>query len=340
MIESDPQLHSTFFLPEHLWLEESFNQLEKSFNADKLPHGLLLVAPHLSGKSLFASSLAKSLLCEQSGETLSRACGQCKSCLLVDARSHPDLSQIDCLFDNKGKQKKSIGIDQVRQLTNKLVEKPQLGGWRVAVIMSVEKLTRGAFNALLKTLEEPGDKTLLLLLANSLQQVPATIRSRCQLQRLKLTEQNIMPWLTQSANCDESDANNALQNCDFAPFAALDYLTNDTGKTYQALNQALDKILTNDLTAEAFLTEFSDLEDTLWKQIAKYFQNVQLSVLEFKQDNYQKVPIKAASELYSLLVEYNRAQSAGSNLQTNLQLEAILIQWFEIGRKIVHYSNR
>jgi len=345
-LQSNPQLKPAFFLPEHTWLEESFAQVVNSFNADKLPHGLLLVAPHQSGKVLFASSLAKSLLCERSKVQLSKACDQCKSCMLVNANSHPDLSQVDCLVDNKGKQKKSIGIDQIRQLTSKLVETSQLGGWRIAVVMSVEKMTRGAFNAILKTLEEPGDKTLVLMLANSLQQVPATIKSRCQLMRLKLTEQQLLPWLMKSAQCSEPDAINALNQCHFAPFAALSFIQQGTGKTYASLNQGLDRILTNELTAEEFLAQFSHLEDTLWLQIAKYFQNVQLSVLELsrelelKQHIYHRIPKTIACELYALLLEYNRGQCAGSNLQTDLQLEAILIQWFEIGRKIVHYSAR
>jgi len=346
MSNDNHPLKPEFLSDQYAWLNEAFAQIIKSFNADKLPHGLLLVAPNQSGKQLFASSLAKSLLCKQTTEQLKKACGQCKSCLLIDAKSHPDLSLVDCLLDNKGKQKKSIGIDQIRQLTNKLIETPQLGGWRIAVIVSVEKMTRGAFNAILKTLEEPGDKTLVLMLANSLQQVPATIKSRCQLMRLKLTEQQLIPWLTKTAECNESQAIDALNQCHFAPFAALEYIREGTGKIYEALNQALDNILATHLTADEFLSEYSHLEDQLWLQIAKYFQNVQLSILEFKQqqrstqDKYKNVPKSIASQLYTQLIEYNRAQCAGSNLQTTLQLEAILIQWFEIGRKIVHYSSR
>lgn len=346
MSDKEPQVNLTSFSPEHSWLKESFAQITRSFDADKLPHGLLLVAPNQSGKSLLAMSLAKSLLCEQSKQQFSQACGECKSCKLIDAQSHPDLSRVDCLVDSKGKQKKSIGIDQIRQLTGKLVETSQLGGWRIAIIMSVEKMTRGAFNALLKTLEEPGDNTLVLLLANSLQQVPATIKSRCQLMQLKLTEKQLVPWLTQAAQCDELTALRALNQCHFAPFAALTYIREGTEKTLETFNQGLNKVLANELTAEEFLNEYSHLDDTLWIQLAKYFKNVQLSVLKLDKDQnsdqniYQKVPKNIASQLYAQLIEYNRAQCAGSNLQSNLQLEAILIQWFEIGRKIVHYSNR
>lgn len=325
---------------QYFWLDEAFKRSKKSFDAGKLPHGLLLVAPNHSGKNIFATQLAKSILCHQSKEQLSKACGQCKSCLLVEASSHPDLSEVDCLTDSKGKQKKSIGIDQIRQLTSKLVETPQLSGWRVAIIASVEKMTRGAFNAILKTLEEPGDKTLVLMLAGSLQQVPATIKSRCQMWRLKLVEQQLSPWLMQQSGCDESVAINALSQCHCAPFAALDYIKNDGANLYEKLNQGLDAILSTQLTPSEFLAEYAQMDDQLWMQIAKYFQNVQLCILNSSQGVYEKVPKTLATRLYFELVEYNRAQSAGSNLQNSLQLEAILIQWFELGRKIVHYSTR
>ena len=327
-------------MQQYFWLEEAFKRTKISFDTGKMPHALLLVAPGHSGKKIYAAQLAKSILCHTSTELLNSACGQCKSCLLVDAASHPDLSEIDCLIDNKGKQKKSIGIDQIRQLTGKLVETSQLNGWRIAIIASVEKMTRGAFNAILKTLEEPGDKTLVLMLANSLQQVPATIKSRCQLLRLRLVDQQLSPWLMQQSGCGESEALNALNQCHFAPFAALDYIKDDIANMYQKLNQGLDDILTTELTPSEFLAEYTQLDDLLWLQIAKYFQNVQLSILKSDRETYAKVPKSLATRLYFELVEYNRAQCAGSNLQNNLQLEAILIQWFELGRKIVHYSTR
>lgn len=325
---------------QYFWLEEAFKRIKKSFDAGKLPHGLLLVAPNHSGKSIFATQLAKSILCHRSIEQLNGACGQCKSCLLVEAGSHPDLSDVDCLTDNKGKQKKSIGIDQIRQLTSKLAETSQLNGWRIAIIASVEKMTRGAFNAILKTLEEPGNKTLVLMLANSLQQVPATIKSRCQLLRLKLVDGQLSPWLMKQSGCGESEALNALSQCHLAPFAALNYVKDDSAKLYEKLNNSLDAILSTQLTPNEFLLEYGQLDDLLWMQLAKYFQNVQLSILNSNQGTYAKVPKSLATRLYFELVEYNRAQCAGSNLQNNLQLEAVLIQWFELGRKIVHYSSR
>jgi len=323
------------------WLEDAFSQVKKSFDLKMLPHGLLLVAPELSGKILLAKTLAKSILCENSTEALlTKPCEQCKSCHLVDAQTHPDLSLIDRLVDNKGKQKQSIGIDQVRQLTKKLAETSQLSGWRIAIIASVEKMTRGAFNAILKTLEEPGDKTLLLMLANSSHQVPATIKSRCQLLSVRLNEKQLVPWLVQQTQCDVDEAKEALERTHFSPFAALEQIQNQTGNQYQQLFDDLDKVFETNLSPQEFLAQYSDLGNQLWIQLANYFKQVQVSRLTSDQTLYAKVPKDRPIKLYTELLDYNRGQCAGSNLHPQLQLEAILIQWFEIGRKIVHYSNR
>jgi len=324
---------------QYSWLEQSFQQIKKSYDAEKLPHALLITAPQDSGKMLFSKELAQSILCELSTQQLMVACGKCKNCLLVNAESHPDLSVIDCLIDNKGKQKKSIGIEQIRQANQKLVETSQFNGWRIAIISSVEKMTRGSFNALLKTLEEPGDKTLLLLLANNLQQVPATIKSRCQLLSFKLLEQTLVPWLISLSKCSEETAIESLKECHNAPFAALKYIKQEQAQVYKKLHKDLDKVFTTEISAADFLTTYTELEEQLWQQIALYFKNVQLSQLQSKTDQYSKVPSTFIAKLYFELLDYNRGQCAGSNLQAKLQLEAILIQWFELGRKIVHYSR-
>lgn len=340
MPSEDLSLSNTLFCNDQLWLVNAFSQLQKSVRANKLAHGQLIVAPENSGKQRFANTVAKSILCELSKQELNIACGHCKSCLLINANSHPDLTIIDRLIDNKGKQKNTIGIDQIRQLSSKLLDKPQLSGWRVAIVTSVEKMTRGAFNAILKTLEEPGDNTLILMLSNSLQQVPATIRSRCQPINFKLSEQLLVPWLISQSQCQEQQAKEALNQCLYAPFAALEFIQSGAAGKNQQFFDDMDKILQTSLSPHQFITQYAELEAKMWSLVASYFQKVQLSILELNNEMYKSVPNKLPMELYHQLLDFNRGQLAGSNLQSNLQIQAILIQWFEIGRKIVHYSNR
>ena len=341
--------HSNFFNQDYRWLEDTMLHIKKAYEQGKIVHGLLVAAPKDSGKSLFATTLATSILCSNLNESsstpeqksnpeqkqsLAKACGQCKNCRLIEANNHPDLSIVDCLVDNKGKQKKSIGIDQIRQLTDKLIKTPQLGGWRIAIIMSVEKMTRGAFNAILKTLEEPGDKTLLLLLANSTHQVPATIKSRCQLLSLKLSEDNVLPWLTEVTAATDAEAKYALSETLYAPFAAKKYIENKEDQQNTQFSHDMDAVLQSKLLPQEFISLYSALNDVLWIQMANYFNKTLVSILKSNQGMYSKLPKTQVSQLYADLIEYNRAQCSGSNLQVNIQLEAVLIQWFEMGRKI------
>jgi len=330
---------STVF-SEYQWVNDAYSQMQAYFERGKLAHGLMIVAPEGSGKLIFAKELAKSINCKGSGEQLVKACGQCKNCLLIESNSYPDLTILDCLVDNKGKQKNSIGIDQVRELTDKMVETPHMGGWRVAIITSVEKLTRGAFNALLKTLEEPGDRTLLLMLANSAHRVPATIKSRCQLVPFNLNGEMLSNWLIEQSSCSFDEAEQALDHCLYSPFKALTYIQENESENIKAIYSDLDAMLATQISPNKFISKYSDLNGQLWIRIANFFQKVQLSILKSEHNNYSAVPKTLAAELYGSLLEYNRAQSAGSSLQAKLQLEVILIRWFELGRKIVHYSNR
>ena len=138
-------------LSEYPWFNTISDSLSQAYLNNRMPHALLIAAPEHSGKQEYAVALAQSLLCQSSKE-LQPYCGECKSCQLITAQSHPDYYWVDRLVDNKGKQKKSIGIDQIRALTNKLQDTAQLGGWRVAIIGSVSAMTTASFNSLLKKL--------------------------------------------------------------------------------------------------------------------------------------------------------------------------------------------
>ncbi|WP_444998557.1 DNA polymerase III subunit [Aliikangiella sp. IMCC44359] len=321
------------------WFEKSTDKLQQAFENKRLPHGLLIVSPQMSGKSEYALTITKRLLCEQY-DGLSDYCDQCKSCLLINSKTHPDFYFIERLVDNKGKQKKSIGIEQIRTLTDKLVDTPQLGGWRVAVIRSVTAMTRGAFNALLKTLEEPKSNTLLILLADNAQKVPATIRSRCQIVVPELVESTMVEWLVTNTGKTIAEIKQALKSCYSAPLAAKSYLENNGEFTEQQTFKMLDKILLNQLSPSEFFARAELDDEDLANVIANYFYQAEvICATSQEKHQYAALPPKILFNLYAKVLEYNRAQHAGSNLQAKLQFEAILIQWFEIGRKIVHYSK-
>lgn len=157
------------------WLHESWQQLSRYIDQNRIPQTLLIVGNKGIGKQQLTSFFSQSLLCS-TPLTNGTYCGECKSCLLFDAQTHPDYISIKP--EGAGK---SIGIAIIRQLTNKLVLKPQYEGYRVVVINPADSLNNASANAFLKYLEEPTERTVLILLTSHTNKLPATIRSRCQM---------------------------------------------------------------------------------------------------------------------------------------------------------------
>ncbi len=137
-------------------------------------HAYLFVGPEGVGKRTFAIELAKSLLCEHPLEVLA-ACGQCASCLLVDAGTHPDLFVVA-----KPEDKNVFPIDLMRHLCEGFTLKTARGRGKVAVRDGADDLNDASANCFLKTLEEPPPGSLFILIGTSVDLQMATIRSRCQ----------------------------------------------------------------------------------------------------------------------------------------------------------------
>ncbi len=156
------------------WHEAARRRLDTALANGRLPHAVLLHGPVGVGKERFASALAAALFCTGRGDTL-QACGACAECALSRAGSHPDLHWLRPL-----EKKKSISVDQVREASAELAMTSLRRGYRVAVIAPAQTMTTSAQNALLKTLEEPAARTLLLLVTPRPSGLLATLRSRCQ----------------------------------------------------------------------------------------------------------------------------------------------------------------
>jgi DNA polymerase III subunit delta' len=160
------------------WLNPAWQQLLRSWQQGRLPHAVLLTGAFGTGKHLLAHRLAALLLCQQpvaAGE----ACGQCAACGWLQAGSHPDLATLQP--EETGK---AIKIDQVRALGVELGMTSHGGRYKVAVVSPADAMNVNAANSLLKTLEEPTDRTLLILISASPGRLPATVRSRCQQLRI------------------------------------------------------------------------------------------------------------------------------------------------------------
>jgi DNA polymerase III subunit delta' len=152
------------------WLADALSALEGARAVDRMPHALLIDGGAGTGAGCVAMWAAQLVLCASA-----HPCGQCQSCRRVESGQHPDLTLVRPAEDSK-----QIRVDQVRELCAELALTSHQGGYKVAIIEPADTLNRAAANALLKTLEEPQPRTLLVLVAAAPSRLPATLVSRCQ----------------------------------------------------------------------------------------------------------------------------------------------------------------
>lgn len=169
--------------------------LQRAVSTGRLSHAYLFEGPEGIGKRLMALALAKMIFCAHGS-----GCGDCPACQKIDHHNHPDLH----LISPDGAY---IKIEQIRSIQKELSFRPLEAPRKVCLIDGAEKLNPAAGNALLKTLEEPRDQTLLILLTPSPDAVLPTIRSRCQrLPFSRIPRQQLQDVLADQLNIDETQA--------------------------------------------------------------------------------------------------------------------------------------
>ena len=150
--------------------EAIIRTLRSQVMSGRIAHAYLFCGTRGTGKTSTAKVFARAVNCEQPDR--GEPCGQCAACRALSAESSLDILEIDAASNN--------GVDEIRDLREKVKYPPQSGRFRVYIIDEVHMLSQGAFNALLKTLEEPPSYVVFILATTEPQKLPATILSRCQ----------------------------------------------------------------------------------------------------------------------------------------------------------------
>ncbi len=229
------------------------DQLIKTIRLQRLAHAYLLKGDRGVGKLQTAIALAQAVNCAKFSE-LHDACGQCDSCHRFESMNHPDLFHLKA--ESKSRQ---ITIDQIQTLNKALFQKPMMAKYKVAVIEDADCMNAAAYNAFLKTLEEPPLNCLLLLLTSRPETLPDTIIARCQkLQFSFVSAKELSP----------------LEN------ETLDFLRGLSSEgniftLYQGLTGLIAEL---DTAVKDYKSRLNDSQDTdKWKDIAEksYFQKVE-----------------------------------------------------------------
>jgi len=316
-------MFKTYFWHEQIW--QSLMQARK-----KLPHSWLFMGSAGLGKYELALRLAHFLLCDHAQQD---ACGQCTACQLLAHNNHPDLY---CLGVEEG----MIKIESIRELVMELNYTPNQGKKRIAIINHAHLLNLSAANALLKTLEEPAESALLILLSDKPSFLPATIRSRCQKIIFSPPAADLArAWLRE--NLDEKvDADLLLSLAENAPLKALAWAAH-----LPARAQLLQDLLAwsyGTITFTQFITNcrtyswdfivvnlFSLIVDLL-----KLHQGASLLINQDQRDFLLCFKIAPARLLaYSeRLLELSKFMNENINLNQQLLLENVWLSWEEMVR--------
>ena len=230
------------------WQQRAYRHAAAALAGGQMGHATLVVGPESIGKRVLAEHLARRVLCLSPLED-GEACGSCRSCTLFVSRSqydpletrpdgtpsqpwghsaHPDLHFIGYAIHPKtGKPRGELVIEQVRALSEKLSLTPRMGETVVAIVDPADAINYNAFNALLKTLEEPQPGRYLWLLSSNPARLPATIRSRCQRLELRLPPSvEALDWLAARGHSN-TVANEALDAARGHPGLADAWISSD-----------------------------------------------------------------------------------------------------------------
>ncbi|MGJ8648524.1 MAG: DNA polymerase III subunit delta' [Marinomonas colpomeniae] len=223
------------------WLKPCLQKIQVLKQTNRLSHALLIMGEDGVGQEHLAREMVKDLMCE-SGQPA--ACGNCHSCQLMRAETHPDFRILDG-------EASSIKVDQVRLLVKQINQKPQVGQNKVVLITHAQAMNINAANAVLKALEEPAPRTYFILTSSQSTSLLPTIRSRCLLVNIPTPSlDDVKTWLMDQP---ESEELSKLFWLTTQPFRLLSIQQQNKVPLYVDLPAQLSEMLQGSVTANDVL---------------------------------------------------------------------------------------
>ena len=246
--------------------------LRRGLDIGRTSHAYLITGPARVGKMTLALDLTAALNCTGS----EKPCGECGQCDRIARGLHADIRVIstESYVGEQGRARLSIGIDQVREVRKEANLKPFEGSYRVLIFDGVERLTDEAANSILKLLEEPPDKVVLILLSSDASAVPSTIASRCQLLELRpLPLQTVAEVLRNEHGADQDTADEIARRSGGRLGWALEAverreILTDLNDRLEALTDVVKAGLEARFAyAESLASSFFRSRETVWEEL-------------------------------------------------------------------------
>lgn len=286
--------------------DEVKSLLDNLIKTNNVVHSYMFVGPDGIGKFLFAKEFAKMILCQDTN----KVCGQCSSCVKFDSDNHPDFMPLD------SEDGKNIKIGQIRALQESISEKPIVSDKKVYIINNSDLMTVEAQNCLLKTLEEPPEYAIIILVLSNENKLLSTIKSRCtKVSFHKLTNEDLMQY----SNQNNLEVNSSLLSACDGSIAKLLNLQNNFD-AYVQLDNIINSFSNKDIidiwNSADILYKSKDSINTL----LEYFNTVFLEKLKSTKDSKYIKAVKVVEDTKNRL---------SSNANYDMCIDNLLLQIWE-----------
>lgn len=324
-------LDNTFQLP---WLTPVVDNFKTIIESKKMPHALLIHGNQGIGKRSLANEIGALILCQSPRNN--RACGECKTCYLREAGTHPD-----CFDIGVEDGKKQIAIDQIRELMipsnngisklhSRAMQTGWNGAWKVIIIDPAEVMNINAANSLLKILEEPPVNTLFILVSSYSQMILPTIRSRCQQFLLPPpSKEQAKDWLrsqsVSSSNVDDDLVEHYLDKPLDLVRLVEDNLVDKRLKMKVLCQQMLNSASSVSEYAVELASDKEHIIDYMNWFAEEIHQQLKIQMIEIQESTDNNRFIKL-NRMLDIIQQHIREAHYGS-INLRLFWETILLQW-------------